>query len=211
MLNKGRLSFKFSVMGAGKTLNIIATYYSYKQSLMQTLILKPGKDSKGLDYIVSRDGSKLKVDFLISDTDDICEKIGYKLLTNNIKCILVDEVQFLKEEHIDQLANIVDYHNIDIICYGLRADFQGNLFPGSKRLFEIADLAQPLELTAKCKCGDTAIMNTRLVDGNFVFEGSQVAIDGEANITYQSLCRKCYKEEKQKYYDKVKVRKLVKE
>lgn len=205
------LIFKFAAMNAGKTLSIIATYYSYKQQgLEKILILKPSSDTKGDKNIISRNGNTIAVDFLIDEKDNICEKLAYTLVTNDIECIIVDEAQFLKEEQIKQLSDIVDYHGIDVICYGLRADFQGNLFPGSIGLFQYADIIEPLDLKARCRCGEIAIMNTRKVDGQFVFEGKQVAIDGEANISYESLCRKCYKEEQKKYLEKNKIKKLIK-
>ncbi len=193
-----KLIFKFAAMNAGKTLSIITTHYSYQQFNMSVLLIKPGKDEKGEKNIISRNGNQIPVDFLIDDNENICEKLAFSLVTNNIQCIFVDEAQFLTKDHVDELSDIVDYHNIDVICYGLRADFLGNLFPGSKRLFEIADIVEPLDLKARCKCGEIAIMNARKLDDKFVFEGNQVAIDGKSNTSYQSLCRKYYKEERKK-------------
>ena len=178
------------------------TYYSYKEQGLgdKVLLIKPGKDSKGNKNIISRNGNTIPVDFLIDEQDNICEKLAYTLVTKDIKCILVDEAQFLREEHIKQLTDIVDYHNVDVICYGLRADFQTHLFPGSKRLFELADTIE--EMKTVCQCNKKATMNTRIINGNFVFEGEQVAIDGEDEITYDSLCRSCYKKEKSKILTK---------
>lgn len=210
MSNK-KLTFKYAAMSSGKTLSIIATYYSYKQFNINILLIKPGKDTKGNKNLISRNGNTIPVDFIIDEKDDIRNKLANTLLTNNIQCIIVDEAQFLSEIQIDQLSDIVDYHNIDIICYGLRADFQNKPFPGSMRLFCIADEIQPLDLKARCRCGEIAIMNTRKINDEFVFEGNQIAIDGESNITYQSLCRKCYKEEEQKDKEKSKIKKLLKE
>lgn len=199
-----QLIFKFAAMNAGKTLSIITTHYSYQQFDMNVLLIKPGRDEKGEKNIISRNGNQIPVDFLIDENDNICQKLSYSLVTNNIQCIFVDEAQFLTKKHIDELSDIVDYHNVDVICYGLRADFLGNLFPGSKRLFEIADIVEPLDLKARCRCGSIAIMNARILNGNFVFAGEQVAIDGKDYVSYQSLCRKCYKQEKHRSLSKVK-------
>jgi len=202
------LIFKFAAMNAGKTLSIIATYYSYKQHEINTILIKPGKDTKGNKNIISRNGSFIEVDYIILENDDICQKLAYKLVSEDIQCIIADEAQFFTKEQIEQLTKIVDYHHIDVICYGLRTDFRGNLFPGSKALFEKANIIMPLDLQARCRCGEIAIMNTRKINGNYIFEGDQVAIDGKDNITYQSLCRKCYNEEKKKYYTKIRTKNL---
>ena len=112
---------------------------------------------------------------------------------------LVDEAQFLKKHHVEELSNVVDILGITVICYGLRTDFRGELFEGSKRLFEMAD---PLEvITKNCSCGDNKIYNMRLENGIPVFEGEQVAIDG-VDATYKSVCRKCYKNAKKKILSK---------
>ena len=109
--------------------------------------------------------------------------------------ILVDEAQFLSPTHINQLSDIVDVLGIDVLCYGLRTDFQGYLFPGSKRLFEVAD--KLTEIRRKCSCKNNKTYNMRLENGIPVFEGEQIAIDG-VDATYKSVCRKCFKNEQKK-------------
>ena len=123
---------------------------------------------------------------------------GLKIIKQNkqLNCVLVDEAQFLSRNQINQLFKIAKSKNISVICYGLRADFRSMLFPGSKRLFEIADNIE--KLPTMCHCGSQAEFNCRKVNGKYVFHGNQVAIDGKDNVTYDSLCGKCYQKEKSK-------------
>ncbi len=184
-----KLYFKYGAMSCGKTRDLIKTMYNYKEKGMNVLILKPRKDTKGEDTIVPRGADPVKVDYLIRDNDDIYKMIEYYKSYHPLHCILVDEVQFFKEKHIKEFADIVDLLDIPVICYGLRVDFKGHLFPGSKALFETADSLE--ELKAVCACGNKATRNIRYVNGTPTFDGGQVAIDGENNITYESVCRKC--------------------
>jgi len=111
----------------------------------------------------------------------------------------VDEAQFLEAHHVEELSDVVDILGITVICYGLRTDFRGYLFEGSKRLFEMAD---PLEaITRQCSCGNNKIYNMRLLDGVPVFEGEVIAIDG-IEATYESVCRKCFKDAKKRVLTK---------
>ena len=113
-----------------------------------------------------------------------------------IDCILIDEAQFLTREQVDQCMKVVITFDIPVICYGLRTDFLTNGFPGSTRLLEIAHTIE--EMKTICRCGRKAIYNARFENGKFITKGSQVAIDGEKNITYISMCAKCYEKEKNK-------------
>ena len=114
-----------------------------------------------------------------------------------MNCILVDEAQFLERHHVEELTDICDDLDITVMCYGLRADFLDNLFPGSAALFAYADVIE--EMKTICECMDGATRNVRFVDGKPVFEGEQVAIDGEGKVTYVSMCRKCRKKLVKKY------------
>ena len=116
------------------------------------------------------------------------KKLRYKI----ISCILIDESQFLTKEQVDELFYLTKKFDIPVICYGLRSDFKTMSFPGSLRLFEIADVME--ELYTICRCGKRAKFNGRVVNGEFTSSGSQVAIDGENEVTYESLCGKCYLE-----------------
>lgn len=191
-----KLFFRYGAMSSGKTRDLMKVYYNYKERNMDTLVMKPIIDVKGKNNLISRDGTKLANDFMISKKDNIFKIIKNINKSKKIWCVLIDEAQFLAKKNVDELSDVVDILDIPVICYGLRADFKGNSFPGSKRLFEIADSIE--ELKTICYCGKKALMNTRMVNGKYTFNGDQVAIDGEDKVTYNSLCRKCYKEEARK-------------
>jgi thymidine kinase len=165
--------------------------YNYEERGMKVIILKPKIDKKGGDMLVSRLGVNRKVDLLISEYDNIFEIIDNYLKENKrIDCILVDEVQFMKCKQIDQLFEIAVKINIPIICYGLRTDFKRDGFEGSTRLLLLAHSIE--EMKTICACGKKAIFNGRKINGKFVFEGEQIAIDEENDIKYESLCGDCY-------------------
>lgn len=195
-----KLYFKFGAMKCGKTTDIIKTYYNYKEKGMNVLIMKPGDDKKAGSKIQSRSGAELDTDYVVNTDVDVYNLIAYHLINNNLDCIIVDEAQFLTSKQVDELSNVVDTFNIPVLCYGLRADAFTKLFPGSKRLFEVADVME--ELKAICKCGSKATYNLRLnrIDGELipVFEGEQISIDG-IDAEYDSVCRPCYKKLRREY------------
>lgn len=188
-----KLHFRYGAMNSGKTTVLMQVAHNYKERDMNVLVLKPGIDTKGNDQIVSRLGITKQVDFLIKKEDNLLNKIENSL--NDLSCILVDEAQFMTKEQIDDLWVITKMYNIPVICYGLRSDFMTNVFPGSLRLFEVADQLE--ELVTICRCGSKAKFNGRKVNGFFVNEGDQVAIDEENSVTYESLCGTCYLEKVQ--------------
>ena len=120
------------------------------------------------------------------------EKLSIYLntLKDDIVCILVDEAQFLTRDQVDELFMYAKLKNKPVICYGLRSDFKSMAFPGSLRLFEVADVME--ELITICRCGKRAKFNGRIINGEFTSFGDQVAIDGENEVEYESLCGKCY-------------------
>lgn len=190
-----KLYFRYGAMNSGKTAILLQVANNYEERGMKTLILKPGIDTKGADYLVSRIGLKRKVDHVILETEDI-----YKYLEKRVKgisCILIDEAQFLTKQQVEDLMQIVVDFDVPIICYGLRTDFRTEGFEGATRLLEIAHSIE--EMKTICKCGRKAIFNTRKVNGKFTFSGSQVAIDGKDLVTYESLCPKCYFQKLKKY------------
>ena len=196
------LKFCFGAMGCGKTRKLQGDYYSLVEHY-EVIVVKPVIDTKGDNNTLARDGGMIETSFLIKKEDNVYFTIASYLLEHNIDFILVDEAQFLESHHVEELANIVDILGITVICYGLRTDFKGELFEGSKRLFEMAD---PLEtITKSCSCGNNKIYNMRLENGVPVFEGELVAIDG-VDATYQSVCRKCYKDARKKILAKSKVK-----
>lgn len=195
-----KLYFKYGPMKCGKTTDIIKTYYNYKEKDMHVLIMKPGDDKKAGSKIQNRAGAELNTDYVVGASVDVYNLIAYHLIDNNTDCIIVDEVQFLTPKQVDELTEVVDMFNIPVLCYGLRADAFGHAFPGSLRLFEVADKLE--ELKAVCKCGEKATFNLRLnkINGEYlpVFEGEQISIDG-IDADYDSVCRPCYKKLRRKY------------
>jgi len=183
-----KLYFRYGAMNSGKSTNLMQVAYNYEERGMNVILIKPKTDTKGGDYVVSRLGVKRKVDIVINKDTNIFEEI--KIYKKTINCLLVDEVQFLTKKQIDELFKVAVILNIPTICYGLRTDFQMQGFEGSSRLLLLAHSIE--ELKTICTCGKKALLNGRKVNGKFVFEGEQVAIDGEDSIEYQSLCPKCY-------------------
>lgn len=182
-----KLHFKYGAMNSGKSDTLIKTAYNYTERGLKVLTVKPAIDTKGEAKIVARGGHERIVDILAHSAMDIeAEAINHE----NVSVVLVDESQFLTANQIGQLFKLAKSHGISVICYGLRADFQSQVFPGSKRLFEIADNIE--KLPTMCFCGSQAEFNTRKINGKYVFSGDQVAIDGEAAVDYDSLCGSCY-------------------
>jgi thymidine kinase len=185
-----KLHFKYGAMNSGKSDTLIKTAYNYEERGLKVIVIKPGIDTKGEDKVVARGGHERTVDIIADATLDLEKRI---LNFTDISVVLVDEAQFLTSDQISQLFSVAKQHDISVICYGLRADFQTKIFPGSKRLFEVADNIE--KLPTMCFCGRQAEFNTRKVNGSYVFEGDQVAIDGEDSVDYDSLCGQCYLKE----------------
>ncbi len=186
-----KLYFRYGAMNSGKSTHLMQVAYNYEERGMKVLIIKPMVDKKGGDTLVSRLGVGRKVDLLLDENDNILDIIKERLNANKkIDCILVDEVQFLKEAQIDELFEIAVTLNIPIICYGLRTDFKRNGFEGSTRLLLIAHSIE--EMKTICACGKKAIFNGRKINNKFVFEGEQIAIDEQNDVNYESLCGECY-------------------
>ena len=197
------LTFRYGAMNSGKSTALMQVAHNYEEKNMKVIVLKPVIDTKGNDKLVSRVGIMRKVDYLVSDGNSIIKLLKDKL--KDTSCILVDEAQFLTEKHVDELHFICKELEIPVICYGLRSDFKTNSFPGSRRLFELADKLE--ELTTICACGKKAKFNARVINGKYVFEGEQVAIDEVDDVYYESLCGKCYIE---KVHNFVKQKRLKK-
>ena len=161
----------------------------------EVLLAKPAIDTKGDRDIVSRLGVVREVDFTIEPESNVLDRFQQhrnRVIEEHgrdVSCLLVDEAQFLAGEQVDDLLRIALIDDIPVLAYGIRTDFQTVAFPGSRRLLEISHSLE--ELKTICRCGRKAIFNARLIDGEFVFDGDQVAIDGE-EVTYESLCGVCY-------------------
>ena len=185
-----KLYYRYGAMNCGKTTALLQVAHNYEERGMKVVILKPGIDTKGGSKIVTRIGLKRKVDHLIGKDEKL--SIYLNTLDKDIACVLVDESQFLNRDQIDELFMFTKLKDKPVICYGLRSDFKTIAFPGSLRLFELADDME--ELYTICRCGKRAKFNARMVNGKFTSSGDQVAIDGENEVTYESLCGKCYLE-----------------
>lgn len=186
-----KLYFRYGAMNSGKSTNLMQVAYNYEERGMKVLLIKPSTDKKGGDKLVSRLGVERKVDLLINDDQNIYNEVKkWQDEKYKVDCILVDEVQFFKAYQIDQLFEIAVCLDIPVICYGLRTDFKMQGFEGSTRLLLLAHSIE--ELKTICKCGRKAVLNGRKINGKFVFEGEQVAIDNVDNVEYESLCGHCY-------------------
>ena len=178
--------FRYGAMNCGKTLHLLQTDYNYRSHNLNTIVIKPSVDTKGGTSIVTRIGLKRKVDVLLRPHDNVRQKLDI----DGISCILVDEAQFLQPHQVEDLWKIAKLNDIPVICYGLRTKFTSKFFIGSKPLMELADELE--ELVTICSCGAKAKFSARKVNGKFVTDGEEIAIDGEDNVTYESLCGKCY-------------------
>ena len=192
-----KLYFKYGAMNSGKSTILLQSAHNYEERGMRTVIMKPFLDTKGADSIVSRLGVSRKVSYLVKAGDSITDIITADLEKNGpLHCIFIDECQFLTVAQAEELFWIAVEKDIPVICYGLRTDFLTNGFAASGRLLELAHSIE--EMKTICRCGKKAMFNARMVNGKFVFQGEQVAIDNENNVEYESLCPTCYLREKNK-------------
>lgn len=193
-----KLYFRYGAMGSSKSANILMVRYNYEERGQYAVLLKPRTDNRdGEHEIQSRIGLSAPVEYVDDFLKEISESWNGKSEEHlyhgkKVDAVLVDEAQFLLEEEVDTLSDIVDFYDIPVICYGLRTDFLNHLFPGSKRLMEIADVIE--EVPTVCWCGKRAQCNTRYANGKIVKEGAQIMLG--SNESYVALCRKHYKEGK---------------
>lgn len=195
-----KLYFRFGAMNSGKSTSLLQVAHNYEERSQQVLIAKPAVDTKGDSTIVSRLGVDRRVDFLITPGANLRE-LAREYANNgliipgikNLSCLLIDEGQFLTRAQVDQAFELAVLDGVPVICYGIRTDFLTVGFPGSIRLMEIAHSLE--ELKTICRCGKKAMFNARKFDGEFIFKGNQVAIDG-VEVTYESLCGVCYLNER---------------
>lgn len=193
-----KLYFRYGAMGSSKSANILMVRYNYEKRGQYAILLKPRTDDRdGEHKIQSRIGLSAPAEYV----DDFLKEISklwngketeYLYHGKKVNAILVDEAQFLSPEEVDALSDIVDFYEIPVLCYGLRTDFLNHLFPGSRRLMEIADVIE--EVPTVCWCGKRAQCNTRYSNGKIVREGAQIMLG--SNESYVALCRKHYKEGK---------------
>lgn len=186
-----KLYYYYSSMNAGKSTALLQSSYNYRERGMNTLVLAPNFDDRyGVGKVTSRIGLETAATTFAVD-EDLFKLISKQFNDGPLHCVLIDEAQFLTKEQVHQLGEVTDELNIPVLAYGLRTDFQGEPFEGSKYLLAWADNLK--ELKAICFCGSKATMVIRLAeDGNAITQGSQVEIGG--NDRYVSMCRKHFKE-----------------
>lgn len=193
-----KLYFYYSSMNAGKSTTLLQSSFNYHERGMNTLLFTAAFDDRfGVGKVASRIGLSEEAQ-LFRESDDLFAQVEQQHAATPIHCVLIDEAQFLTKAQVWQLTDVCDQLNIPVLCYGIRTDFQGELFAGSQWLLAWADVLE--ELKTICHCGSKAGMVVRVdASGKAVQEGSQVEIGG--NDRYVSLCRRHFKAAYQKTVD----------
>jgi thymidine kinase len=196
-----KLYFRYGAMNSGKSTGLLQVAFNYEERGQRVVLAKPHVDTKGDTAIVSRLGVKREADFLIRPGESVRERFAQMASGEDpdallehvdiqpVACLLVDEAQFLEPGQVDDLFRIAVLDNVPVLAYGIRTDFRTEAFPGARRLLEIAHTLE--ELKTICRCGRKAVFNTRRIGEEIVFDGEQVAIDGQ-DVQYESLCGTCY-------------------
>ena len=194
-----KLYFKFGAMASSKTANALMTKFNYEEKGNRVWLIKPDLDNR--DDYVNEEGRRITVvksrvglmaeAEAIPQTENLVDRLKALCETAPVDVVICDECQFLAPQQVDQLKYIAEYCDTPVLCFGLRSDFQTKLFPGSMRLFEIADSIT--EVKSVCRCGKKAIVNARLNDkGEVVVDGEQICIGG--NDRYEAMCWGCWQE-----------------
>ena len=183
-----KLYFKYGAMGSSKTAQALITKYNYEENDLSVWLIKPSADTRdGVQLLRSRIGLEAKVEVMAPGVDVF--DLFARTRQGSCDVIIVDECQFMTPAQIDQLRAIVNDFNIPVMCFGLRTDFQTRLFPGSRRLMEVADTIQ--EIKTICDCGAKATVNARIDGSGYIItEGAQVVLGG--NDSYIAMCHRCY-------------------
>ena len=183
-----QLFFRYSTMNAGKSIELIKVAHNYEERGKNVMVLTSGLDDRyGRGIVKSRIGMSREA-IPVDDDTNILELFMLENMRHRVDCVLVDEAQFLKKHHVEELVEIVDSFECPVMCYGLKNDFSNRLFDGSYYLLVYADKIE--EIKTICWCGRKATMVARVVDGKIVRSGEQIVIGG--NDMYVSLCRKHY-------------------
>ena len=183
-----QLYYRYSTMNAGKSIELIKVAYNYEERGQRVMTLLPAIDDRyGVGVITSRIGIQREA-MLVKDDTNILELFLAEKEKGEIDCVLIDECQFLRKHHVEELIEIVDTFNVPVMAYGLKNDFRNQLFEGSYYMLIYADKIE--EIKTICWCGRKATMVARVVDGKIVKQGEQIVIGG--NDMYVSLCRKHY-------------------
>ena len=186
-----KLYFYYSSMNAGKSTSLLQSAYNYQELGMNSFLLTAEIDDRySIGKVTSRIGLEAEA-YLFNQQNNLFEIISEQNENQTIDCVLIDESHFLSKEQVKQLGQVVDMLDIPVLCYGIRTDFKGELFPGSQYLLAWADNLN--ELKTVCHCGRKATMVVRLdADGKVISDGDQVVIGG--NAQYQSMCRRHFSE-----------------
>ncbi|KAF7682816.1 Thymidine kinase [Astathelohania contejeani] len=181
-----QLIFRYGTVSSTKTLGLLAIAHANKRQGKNTMLMKPDIDTRyAIDVIKSRAGVEATVHCVITKQTDLVKDVSY----DNVEIVLVDEAQFLSPRHINQLREVTMKHAIIVICFGLKADFKGQLFPGSKRLFELSDEIEEIKSTCHF-CLSKSSQNLKHNDGKPVVDGDSIEIGSEE--LYLPVCFKCY-------------------
>ena len=182
-----KLYFKYGAMGSSKTAQALITKFNYEERGMRVWLIKPSVDLRdGENVIRSRIGLSAEADVILPE-DDVIAKYA---AAGKADVIIADECQFLTPTQIEGLRQLVDEEDVPVLCFGLRTDFQTHQFPGSRRLFELADSIQ--EIKTICECGAKAIVNARMDSNGYVLtDGDQICLGG--NDRYVAMCHACWK------------------
>ncbi|MBK7400444.1 MAG: thymidine kinase [Myxococcales bacterium] len=180
-----KLYFRHGTMGSAKTLNLLAVAHNYRAQGKRVLVLKPRLDDRfGAKKVVSRAGLEQEADLLVDADTELAPSVF-----EGIDCVLVDEAQFLSESLVEQLRAATLTHGVPVICYGLRTDFRTRLFPGARRLLELADTIEEVKVTCQF-CNRKAIFNMRFAAGQPTLDGAQVQLGAEES--YLPVCFACW-------------------
>lgn len=188
-----KLYYRYGAMNSGKSTSLLQAAYNYEERGQKVIIAKPTIDTKD-EAVLSRLGVARKVDLHVAPDTSVYkefEALASETVAegSRIDCLIVDEAQFLTRSQVNDLFMIAVQLNVPVLAYGIRSDFQGNAFPGSMRLLELAHSLE--EMKTICRCGQKALFNGRKIAGEYVRSGGQVAID-DGSVEYESLCGQCY-------------------
>ena len=192
-----KLYFYYGCVNSAKSLRLLSTAYNFEEKGIPFMVMKSSIDTRDGDGVIKSRAGLERECISVSPDLNIYSTIKETLEILNVqgvskpKWILVDECQFLSEEQVNQLSDVVDFFEINVMCFGLRTDFKSRLFPATKRLFELGDEFE--EVKSSCECGKKTSINARVdKDGNVQSEGSQILVGGDD--IYHPICRRCWKE-----------------
>ena len=185
-----KLNFRYGAMNCGKSDTLIKTAYNYTENELSVVTIMPEIAMRKSGFTTSRAGFEWPVDIATSPETNVYEAYHQFIGNRAIACVLVDEVNFMTPQQVDDLERIAKVDNTSVVAFGIRSDIQRNLWPGSERMFALADTVE--KLITMCPCGSQAEFNGRYVDDTFHVGEPVVWIDNGGRVKYQSLCASCY-------------------